>query len=98
MADLTSSEKRKLERLFGMGSGYVLDFSNRTFAEFIEESARRDIYDVRYDHGSGSKANRLRGFWGVEGNHLTGKLIEDLIAYGMEGEPPILSLGISVRS
>jgi hypothetical protein len=86
MADLTSSEKRKLERLLGMGSGYVLDFSNRTFAEFIEESVRRDIYDVRYDYGSGSKANRLRGFWTVEGNHLVGKLIEDLIAYGQESD------------
>ena len=35
MADLTSIEKLRLERLFGMGSGYVLDFSNRTFDEFI---------------------------------------------------------------
>ncbi len=86
MADITSSEKRKLERLLGMGSGYVLDFSNRTFAEFIEESVRRDIYDARYDHGSGSKANRLRAFWSVEGNHLVGKLIEDLIAFGHESD------------
>ena len=56
MSDLTSSEKRKLEQLFSMGGGYVLDFSNRTFSEFIEESVRRDIYDARYDYGSGSKA------------------------------------------
>lgn len=84
MSDLTSSEKRKLERLFGMGGGYVLNFSNRTFAEFVEESVRRDIYDVRYDHGSGSKANRLRGLWGIEGNVLVGKLISDLIEYGKD--------------
>ncbi|QKS28150.1 MAG: abortive infection family protein [Candidatus Accumulibacter similis] len=84
MSNLTSSEKRKLERLFGMGSGYVLDFTNRTFAEFVEESVRRDINNGRYDYGSGSKANRLRGFWGVEGNNLVGKLIGDLIEYGKE--------------
>ncbi|GAA5167513.1 abortive infection family protein [Viridibacterium curvum] len=84
MSDLTSSEKRKLERLFGMGSGYVLDFSNRTFAEFIEESVRRDIYDARYEHGSGSKANRLRGFWSLESNPIVGKLIGDLIEYGKD--------------
>jgi hypothetical protein len=30
MATLSSIEKRKLERLLGMGSGYVLDFSDRT--------------------------------------------------------------------
>lgn len=84
MSDLTSSEKRKLERLFGMASGYVLDFSNRTFAEFVEESVRRDIYDARYDFGSGSKANRLRGLWSVEGNNLVGKLTGDLIEYGKD--------------
>lgn len=84
MSDLNSSEKRKLERLFGMGSGYVLTFSNRTFSEFVEESVRRDIYDVRYDHGSGSKANRLRGFWAAEPNSLVGKLIGDLIEYGKD--------------
>ena len=84
MSDLTATEKRKLERLFGMSSGYVLDFSNRTFAEFIEDSVRRDIYDSRYDNGSGSKANRLRQFWGVESNTAVGKLIEDLIAYGRD--------------
>lgn len=84
MSDLTSIEKRKLERLFGMGSGYVFDFSNRTFAEFIEESTGRDIYDARYDYGSGSKANRLRGFWAAEGNPMVGKLIGDLIAYGQD--------------
>ena len=84
MADLTSSEKRKLERLFGMGSGYVLDFSNRTFAEFVTETTGREIYDSRYDYGSGSKANRLRGFWAAEGNHLAGKLIGALIDYGQD--------------
>jgi hypothetical protein len=31
MADLTAQEKRAFERVFGMGSGYVLNFSNRTF-------------------------------------------------------------------
>ena len=67
-----------------MGSGYVLDFSNRTFAEFVDESVRRDIYDSRYEYGSGSKANRLRGFWNIEGNNLVGKLIGDLIEYGKD--------------
>lgn len=37
MADISSIERRKLERLFRMGSGYVLGFSDRTFSEFFEE-------------------------------------------------------------
>ena len=62
MSDLTGPEKRAFERVLAMGGGYVLDFSNRTFSEFIMDSTGRDIYDARYDYGSGSKANRLRGF------------------------------------
>lgn len=82
MSDLNNTEKRRLERLFDMGGGYVLDFSNRTFSEFVMDSIDRDIYDARY--GSGSKANQLRGFWKVEINPLVGKLTGDLIDYGLE--------------
>lgn len=81
MSDLTFIERRKLERLFQMGGGYVLDFSNRTFAEFVEDSTGRDIYDDKYSAGSGSKANRLRAFWAQEPNHLAGKLTGDLLEY-----------------
>ena len=63
MSDLSIIEKRSLERLFSMGSGYVLDFSNRTFDEFVFDSTGKSIYDSKYDNGSGSKANRLRAFW-----------------------------------
>jgi hypothetical protein len=66
MSSLASTEKRKLEKLFEMGGGYVLDFSNRTLAEFVFDSAGLDIYDTRYDYASGSKANRLRAFWNLE--------------------------------
>jgi hypothetical protein len=79
MSDLTNSEKRKFERLLGMAGGYVLDFSNRTFAEFITDSTGRNIYDSRYDYGSGSKANRLRAFWQKEENSLVGKLMSDML-------------------
>lgn len=63
MSTLNHTEKRKLEDLLGMGTGYVLDFSNRTFAEFITDYSGRNIYDSGYEYGSGSKANRLRKFW-----------------------------------
>lgn len=82
MADLSSIERRKLERLFRMGGGYVLDFSDRTFSEFFEEHTRRNIDAAIYRERGTSKANRLRGFWAVEGNHLVGKVIQALIQYG----------------
>jgi hypothetical protein len=81
MSNLTNAEKRKFELLLGMGSGYVLDFSNRTFSEFVFDSTGREIYDSRY---AGSKANRLRGFWNEEGNHVVGKLMEDMLGYGVD--------------
>jgi hypothetical protein len=74
-------EKKKLEKLFQMSSGYVLDFSNRTLAEFVAESTGRDIYDAKYYYASGSKANRLRAFWRLEPNHVVGKLLHDLLEY-----------------
>ena len=64
-----------------MSSGYVLDFSNRTFAEFVRDSTGRDIYDSSYDYASGSKANRLRAFWQKEANPLVGKLMSDMLDY-----------------
>jgi hypothetical protein len=63
LSSLTHIEKQKLERELGMGSGYVLGFSNRTFEEFFREVVGIHIYDSRYDLGSGSKANRMRAFW-----------------------------------
>lgn len=85
MSDLTTSEKRKLERLFEMGSGYALNFSHRTLGEFIEEHAGRDVYAKDYpQRGSGSKAWKMRAFWEVEPNHLCGKLITALIDYRAE--------------
>lgn len=81
MSDLSKIEKLKLERFFGMESGYVMDFSNRTFSEFILEITKLDIYADKYDYGSGSKANRLRAFWDKENNYTVGKLTSELLEF-----------------
>jgi hypothetical protein len=81
MSDLSFNERSKLESQFEMGGGYVLDFSNRTFREFVVESTGRDIYDPKYSTLGSSKANHLRAFWKTEPNHVVGKLIADLLEY-----------------
>jgi hypothetical protein len=48
VSSLTQREKRRLERLLGMESGYVLDFSNNTFYDFVLDEVGRDIYDEAY--------------------------------------------------
>ncbi|MGD0568610.1 MAG: hypothetical protein ABSA78_09415 [Candidatus Sulfotelmatobacter sp.] len=81
MSDLTFMEKSKFEKLLGMETGYVLNFSNRSFAEFVRDATGHNIYDERYNYASGSKANRLRAFWQKEDNSVVGKLMGDMLDY-----------------
>ena len=81
MSDLSSIEKVKVGKMFEREGGYVLDFSNITFQEFIIENTNIDISDGKYDYASGSKANRLKAFWAQEANYIVGKLISALLEY-----------------
>src|SRR5207253_8236773 len=83
----TFTEKRKLEQLLGMKTGYVLDFSDRTFAEFVSDATGRNIFDERYKYASGSKANRMRAFWQKEDNVTVGKLLVELLNYSEQTGP-----------
>ncbi len=63
MSNLSVASKTYLEALLGMSSGYVLDFSNASFANFFRE-LNIDIYDAeRYPGFGDSKANRIRALW-----------------------------------
>jgi Restriction endonuclease len=64
-----------------MGGGYVLDFSNKTFQEFILENVNIDVDNDKYFYKGSSKANRLRAFWEKESNPIVGELVEHLIEY-----------------
>jgi hypothetical protein len=81
MSTLKMLERGCLEKLFGMGSGYVMDFSNRTFEEFFHENARTDIYADRYAFNGDSKAKRLRAFIEVESDPVVGKMLAELLEY-----------------
>jgi hypothetical protein len=78
MANLKRSEMRFIDKVFGMGSGYVLDFSNRTFAEFFEDEFSINIYQEKYETRGSSKANHLRTFIEVEDGFLVGKVLRRL--------------------
>ena len=81
MADLTYIERANIENFLGMKSGYVMDFSDRTFQEFIGESVNLDIANEKYHYSSNSKANRLRQFFKVESNYTVGKLLSAFCDY-----------------
>lgn len=81
MAEFSTLEKQVLEKLFQMQGGYVLNFSDRTISEFFRDDVGVNIYSDRYNYASGSKANRLRGFWIKANDKLVGVSIIKLIDY-----------------
>lgn len=81
MSSLKMAERQILEQHFGMAGGYVLNFSDRTFGEFVFEAVDRDIHNEKYKTVGTSKANKLRTFWKVESDSMVGKLILALVDY-----------------
>ena len=69
-----------------MSSGYVLHFSDRTFGEFMEETCGVDIHSEHYRGGGSSKANKLRTFWRLEGDHQVGRCLTAMIEMCVPGE------------
>lgn len=70
MPSLKRSDVRIFDDAFQMHSGYVLDFSDRTFAEFFEEEFGIEIYQEAFRHHGPSKAKHLRCFIEVSEPHL----------------------------
>ena len=91
MSDLTAIERVKLEKVLYMGGGYVMNFNNRTFADFILVSTGIDINNPKYERRGASKANRLRTLWELESDYVVGKLLGDIFEAWNElggGDPP----------
>jgi len=59
---IRSIDMRLIDDLFEMRGGYVLNFNNKTFAEFFDEELDINIDDPLYDMEGTSKAKRLRYF------------------------------------
>ena len=79
MSSLTTIEKRYFEDLLGMSGGYVLYFTNNSFAELFRDTIRIDIYDAKYAIYGDSKAKRLRRFWEIETDQGVGKVLSAML-------------------
>lgn len=66
MSSLSNIEKRNLEELFDMSSGYVSNFSDRTFGELFVDVVNIDIHSEKYRTDGTSKAKKLRKFRELE--------------------------------
>ncbi|WP_142685956.1 abortive infection family protein [Chitinophaga polysaccharea] len=81
MANLTFLETQTVEDFLDMGGGYVLNFSDRTFQQFIGSTIGLNIDDPKYRAYGSSKAKRLRGFINEESEYTIGKLFKALYEY-----------------
>jgi len=78
MSSLTDVEKRYLEKLLGMQSGYVLDYSDATFGEFFSRH-KTDIHGEKYQTYGTSKAKKMRAFWEQEADSLVGEVLSEMV-------------------
>lgn len=83
MADLDNATKRKLESVLDMAGGYVLDFSNASFADFVQTAIGFDPYE-RYEPAS--KAALLRTIWHKEPMDLVATLNLELLEHWRIGK------------
>lgn len=60
MPNIRSIDMMFLDDIFDMGGGYVLNFSDKTFARFFAEELNVDIDDPIYAKNGSSKGKRLR--------------------------------------
>lgn len=82
MSKLREIEFTTLENAFntGNGVGYVLDFSDRTFAIYFDEEFKVDIFGERY-FVNGGKAKRLRKFIETESDTMVSRVLRSLWDY-----------------
>lgn len=79
MSSLTEIETRYLEKLLGMGSGYVLDYSDATYAAFFGRF-RIDIHGSKFQIYGTSKAKKMRAFWEMEPDAVVGRVLSEMLA------------------
>lgn len=92
MSSLSAADRRILEEYLRMSGGYVLNFSDRTFGDFVLDSVGVDIHSDRYTLQGTSKANKLRAFWKIESDSAVGTLLLALIDYEGVADPETIAL------
>lgn len=77
---VSTLELRAIDTVLEMRGGYVLDFTDRTFAEFFRDYGVA-IGDAKYRVEGDSKARRLRNFLRTTPPPLSGKVLAGLLEY-----------------
>ncbi len=81
MVALKPSDMRIFDDAFDMHNGYVLNFSDRTMAEFFDGEFGIDIYQEKYRFNGTSKAKHLRALIQIEDEYTVAKVARVLWQY-----------------
>lgn len=100
MSSMTDIEKRYIEKLLEMGSGYVLDYSDASYGEFFKRHGI-NIHGTKYQTYGTSKGKKMRSFWEQEPDAVVGKVLSEMMdSYeadvelnGREIDRPVLEKG-----
>lgn len=86
MSDLKPADIQELMRFIRKKTkkvlGYVWDFNDLTFREFVNGATGCNIDDKKYKTNGTSKEKRLREFLTIEENSKVKLLLEELLDYG----------------
>lgn len=77
MSNLSPADKQYLENALRLDTGFILNFSDKTFSEFFQYF-NIDIDNDKYRINGDSKAKRFRTFCQLESNELVGRVILEI--------------------
>lgn len=81
MAIIKYNDKEVIEKYLSMSGGYVLDFTDKKFSEFVLDATQINIDNEKYKREGTSKAKRLRSFIKLEPNSTVATLLSAFDAY-----------------
>ncbi len=87
MPKLKIADRNTIDDAF-ISSGYVLDFNDRTYAEWFEEELSVDIDAERYRAQGDSKGKRLRTFIEIETRARAARVLRAMWRYRQEKRTP----------
>lgn len=78
MSSLKPADRNYLEKLLGMGGGFVLEYSDSSFGGFFKRFGI-DIHSSRYHTYGPSKAKKLRSFWDQADDALVAQVMTEML-------------------
>ncbi|NDV18765.1 hypothetical protein GO013_04945 [Pseudodesulfovibrio sp. JC047] len=78
MSSLTDVDKRYLENILGMQTGFVLDYTDSSFGAFFKRH-NIAIHSPKYQTIGTSKAKKMRSFWEQENDTLVGQILDEML-------------------